>query len=219
MKILPSEIVSGMRFGRLVAVSEFRNGSDIVWNCVCDCGTERVVVRRCLTSGNTKSCGCSRRESLIRRNTTHGLRNNVFQRAWNHMLSRCLNELDVQYHLYGGRGIKPCEAIRKSPIALMNLLGDKPDGTSMDRIDNDGGYWCGECSDCLFNGYKKNIRWATFREQNINRRVAVMITIGGEKRHVSEWAKISGLEPHVIKWRMKAGWPTESILTRKRTAV
>lgn len=54
----------GKRYGRLV-VKNYA-GMDIIkkviWNCECDCGTVLPVRANSLVSGNTKSCGCYRRE-------------------------------------------------------------------------------------------------------------------------------------------------------------
>ena len=49
----------GKRFGKLTAISiaPTQNGNSY-WNCKCDCGKEKIVMTRKLTSGNTKSCGC-----------------------------------------------------------------------------------------------------------------------------------------------------------------
>ncbi len=56
--------IEGQRFGKLVAVrpTEERIGSSVVWECVCDCGNTVFVARSSLSSGNTKSCGCMRKE-------------------------------------------------------------------------------------------------------------------------------------------------------------
>ena len=53
----------GQRFGKLV-VREYE-GKDFnnraLWKCDCDCGNTIITISSCLTSGNTKSCGCSRK--------------------------------------------------------------------------------------------------------------------------------------------------------------
>lgn len=58
----------GMRFGRLTAIrptGEIKFDS-MVWECLCDCGNTTFVVQKSLKSGQTKSCGCLRREISYR---------------------------------------------------------------------------------------------------------------------------------------------------------
>jgi hypothetical protein len=52
----------GMRFGRLVVVSEVPTARPKRWNCICECGAETQVSGSNLTNGNTSSCGCVWRE-------------------------------------------------------------------------------------------------------------------------------------------------------------
>ena len=64
--------ISGVRFGRLVAVRSVGKGNSfqLQWECRCDCGMTVVVNKKNLLSGHTRSCGCLRRDMLILRN--HG---------------------------------------------------------------------------------------------------------------------------------------------------
>jgi hypothetical protein len=62
----------GQVFGRLTVLDDSgeREGSNIIWRCVCSCGTEdfRTSGKR-LRSGKTSSCGCLRREKARARRT------------------------------------------------------------------------------------------------------------------------------------------------------
>lgn len=78
------------------------------------------------------------------------------------MKDRCYTENDKSFKNYGGRGIKifgewiyGFEKFRK--YVEINLW-DRPEGYSIDRINNDGNYEPG------------NIRWATAQQQANNKR-------------------------------------------------
>ncbi len=65
--------LTGLRFGRLTVLSldhdepiQKYGGSKYFWNCVCECGKERIVRGDCLRSGNTKSCGCIQLEHIAK---------------------------------------------------------------------------------------------------------------------------------------------------------
>ena len=56
--------ITGQRFGRLIALhpTENRSGGSVVWHCQCDCGKTVDVPSNRLIRGNTKSCGCLRKD-------------------------------------------------------------------------------------------------------------------------------------------------------------
>lgn len=88
----------------------------------------------------------------------HGQYGSVEYQTWADMKVRCLNPNNKRYADYGGRGITVC----KRWLSFENFLADmgtRPSNQhSLDRIDNDKGY------------FKENCRWATRQEQNGNRR-------------------------------------------------
>jgi hypothetical protein len=133
----------GLTFGRWTVISvhpeRHRNGRSR-WRCRCSCGSERVVRVDSLRSGGTLSCGCLMAELR----TTHGhARRGKWSRTyetWRRILSRCQDQKNKDYPRYGGRGISVCDRWRNSFDAFLADMGEKPDGLSIDRIDNDQGY-------------------------------------------------------------------------------
>lgn len=181
----------GKRFGRLVVVERVpsaRPGS-AMWRCRCDCGGTKDVASKYLSNGTVSSCGC-----LVRTHghSSGGSRTKTYM-TWDSMRRRCENPSHRAYPDYGGRGITVCDRWRDFSCFLEDM-GEKPEGFSLDRIDNSLGY------------SKENCRWATSQEQNRNTRGTRMVVCDGESRSIIEWSELRGWPHHVIASRLRAGW-------------
>ena len=89
------------------------------------------------------------------------IRSHYLYRTWDGIIQRCTNPNAHQYHNYGGRGINICQRWRLSFLAFLEDMGDRPNGCSLDRIDNNGNY---EPTNC---------RWATHKQQRSNTRESI----------------------------------------------
>lgn len=119
--------------------------------------------------------------------------------SWESMWARCTSETHPVFHRYGGRGIVPCERWRSFEAFLADM-GERPAGTTLDRIDNNKGYSPGNC------------RWATAAEQAANKRNNIRITIAGVTRIAAEWARERGLDRFTVFKRIQRGWdPVEAV--------
>lgn len=191
----------GQVFGRLTVVdlSHRSQTGKHHWTCICECGTSRIVDGAAMLSGNTKSCGCLKREVSAARSLRHGHYNSKTFRSWAEMKTRCQNVNRERFKHHGGRGIKVCERWQKFENFYADM-GERPPGKTLDRIDNDGHYEPANC------------RWATPAEQARNTRRTVKITINGETKCQSDWSREFGISLSTVRTRVKAGWPWELAL-------
>jgi hypothetical protein len=143
--------LSGRRFGRWVVRT---SGGNRTWDCVCDCGTRRVVRGNHLSSGASKSCGCLCRDIC----TKHGMCGTKEYEAWKNAKQRCLNPNHPSFPDYGGRGIGFYADWIPDYLAFFADSGECPAGCSLDRPDNDRGYM------------PDNVRWVSAQQQAWNRR-------------------------------------------------
>src|SRR6266851_8588788 len=131
--------ITGERFERWTVLSyshKFKQRT--YWLCRCDCGTERVIKAQNLCAGESRSCGCIRKETLVKAATRHGMHFTPEYFAWRDIKRRCFNSSFKNYKDYGGRGITMCSEWRSSFPAFYEHVGSRPGiKFSIERIDND----------------------------------------------------------------------------------
>lgn len=159
-------IGAGDRQGALLILAkgdpkDRRNSS---WVAQCDCGKRFTIGQPSLRAG-AQSCGCLRDTTTSARNFKHGRARSPEYNSWAGMKARCYNPKTKHYAMYGGRGIRACDAWRKSFIAFFSDMGPKPSPAhSLDRYpDPNGDYEPGNC------------RWATAQEQIENTRRVIRV--------------------------------------------
>jgi hypothetical protein len=132
--------------------------------------------------------------------STRGMSRTPTYVTWVNMMARCHNPKNSRYRQYGGRGIFVCESWQKFSNFLCDM-GERPAELTIERIDNDKGY---EPSNC---------KWATRREQQINRRSCRMLEWNGKLLPMAKWDRLLGFNKDVVRKRLRSGWSVERTLT------
>lgn len=191
--------LEGQRFGRLIAygvVGRNKLGQPI-WHCHCDCGNTLDTGWAGLFRGNTTSCRCWSREKAAARCYIHGHHNTPTLNTYKAMTQRCLNPNNKRWARYGGRGITICDRWKESFLNFLADMGEKPDGLTLDRIDNNGNYEPGNC------------RWATKKEQANNKSNVRSVEYQGITKSTKDWCRELNLIYGRVLQRLQAGWSVE----------
>lgn len=194
----------GQTFGRWTVIAP---GSGRTWICRCSCGQEKEVHHNALRSGNSRSCGCLRRETDEAR-SNRATRNHVVHKleyqSWFAMIQRCTNPKNKGYARYGGRGIKVCERWKTFTTFLADV-GPRPTPQhTIDRFpDKDGDY------------EPSNVRWATPTEQANNKDATRILTVDGVSMSIAQWAKKTGISRATIQSRLYVGASNSEALSRE----
>jgi hypothetical protein len=187
------ESLIGKSFERLTVVERASSpNKHTKWLCLCSCGTYVTVWGANLRRGTSRSCGCLHRELVKARNaakTKVDWSDSPLYSLWSGIKQRCGNPRNRSFSNYGGRGVvmfPEWSADFGSFRDWVNSnLGPRPQGQTLDRIDNDGNYEPG------------NLRWATGVAQSANAR---------PKRRNSEFDTVTAERD---LWRQRAltlGW-------------
>lgn len=191
--------LEGKRFGRwtVQSPSHVKKGY-WYWVCHCVCGTVRTVNGRLLRNGQSGSCGCRGH------NWKHGMTKTRTFKSWESMLGRCRNKNDPSYQNYGKRGIKVC----RRWLSFENFFADmeeRPEGTSLERRDNDKNY---EPNNCY---------WATPTEQQRNKRNSRWLTYKSQTKMLIDWSQDMGIPYDLLLRRVNRGLTDNNLFAPSRS--
>lgn len=198
--------ITGERYHRLVGIQrvESRKGQTY-WLFQCDCGTQTTACLGAVRAGEIKSCGCQRGITNRAIRTTHGMRHSAPYVIWCSMKARCLNPKNTRFADYGGRGIEICDRWMK----FENFWGDMgptwTEGLTIERSDVNGNY------------EPRNCHWATWSEQNSNKRSFARVSFRGQLYTIKALADAVGVNADNFRYRLKSGRSVEEAIALCRS--
>ena len=193
--VFKGQSLTGKRFYRyvvigFVGVDKWRSSQ---WLCRCDCGNEKIVRGKDLKRGVVKSCGCFKTEVIFQVAFIHGhkgLTESPLHRSWRGMTERCTNRNNKAYKYYGGRGIKVCRRWKKFENFLLDMGASWAKGLTLERRNPNGNYT------------PRNCKWATWKEQQNNRRSSRMIQFNRQTRTLTQWSEILAINRSTLSDRI-----------------
>ena len=156
----------------------------------CLCGGETTTAFSRVKHGYTRSCGCLVREN--KPNLTHGFKYTGTYSSWCAAKDRATNPNSKDFHRYGAAGIGMAVRWLRFENFLADM-GERPKGTTLDRIDGTKGYEPGNC------------RWATPLEQARNKKHLVIIDTPLGQMPIVEYANQIGISNGAAHLRLKRG--------------
>ena len=188
--------MTGQQFGCLSVIEyagKYPGTKQAARLCQCECGKQSLVCGNYLRRGLTKSCGCMRMVKAREACTTHGLTRTGIYNVWMGMRDRCHNPNNASYDRYGGRGIEVDERWFHSFEEFYKDMGPRPDGMTIERIDNNGNYEPGNC------------RWASRREQANNTRRNRFVETPLGRLTIAQLSRATGMTIEGLRYRMRQG--------------
>jgi len=167
------------------------------WRCLCTCGVLKDVAEQCLVTRQSRSCGCLQSEEIRQRATVHGGYASSLYKSWRSIRSRCGRRLHY-------KDVRMCErwnSFINFRTDILDEIGPRPFGTSIDRIDNTKGYVPG------------NVRWSTPTQQSRNRRCVKQVSIGDRSVAVVVLADELEISARTLHARLERGWSIDRVIT------
>lgn len=197
----------GIKSGRLTVVDgpfkkEGKSGS--FWLCQCDCGKtlDHYIGTNIITKQKSQSCGCLMVERVKKSNTTHGLTKTRTYISWRSMWQRCTDKTHKSYEYYKTR--TPVDRWKSFDLFFADM-GERPPNTSLERIDNLKPY------------SPENCKWASNRDQVLNRSSTIVLFVNGIEMSMREACMTLGTDYGRAKSRVRNGWSPYEAVTIKKT--
>lgn len=193
--------LTGKKYGLLTVLSKSseKNRYGVMWECLCDCGNKTVTMSRRIRDGSTKSCGC------LANPHGHATKEKMTPtyNSWRSMKARCYDSSAISYKNYGGRGITVCPEWINDFARFLKDMGERPEGTQIDRLDVNGNYT------------PENCRWATRKQDSRNRRTTRNLTIDGVTQTSVDWSEQLNVDLKLINNRLRRGYSDKEALFGK----
>lgn len=198
--------ITGETFGVLSVVSRMTENDasgSARWLCLCECGEVRVIAGTGLRAGRHKSCGCKSPRFVSSRTKLRGIAGTPTYNSWAGMLHRCSSAAKgKERRNYFEKGVRVCDRWHDFANFIADM-GERPAGTSIDRIDGSRGYSPDNC------------RWATSKQQANNTAANHLVTLRGKTQTVAQWAEEVGVKQNTLLYRLRRGTPPEKALSKK----
>ena len=135
----------------------------------------------------------------------HGLSHTRIDNIYKAIISRCYNENNNRYSVYGEKGINVCNEWLSDKKKFFDWAFNNgySENLTIDRIDPNGNY---EPSNC---------RWVSCKVQANNKTNNRIIEFDGQSHTLAEWSDITGITVSTLWARLKRGWSVEDTLTKR----
>lgn len=197
--------IVGKKFNKLLVLKEVKTKyRDRYFLCRCDCGNEKIIRGKHLTSNKIVSCGCYQKEICGKTHITHGLTNSRLYSIYKDIIKRCTNKNHSTYKNYGARGITICNEWKNDFMSFYNwaISNGYNDSLTIDRIDNNGNYEPNNC------------HWCDRITQANNTRRNHFLTFNGKTQTIAQWGRELNMNSAKIGKRINLyGWSVEKALT------
>lgn len=204
----------GEKYGKLTVTESAGYGVDKdgkryhLWKCICECGNSKIVNQHSLVTGGIKSCGCLRKRDYTQPTSNHGMSRTRIYHIYHGIKDRCLNENDMHYPEYGGRGICLCDEWQGKDGFLnfykWSMNHDYDETLTIDRIDVNGNYEPDNC------------RWTSRSIQQMNKRNNARYVLYGEEYHINEIAEKYHISVNTLKGRLRKGLSIQDAVEYKK---